>query len=74
MNARRKTVLPLGNAYECTAFPEGSGPRRDPARPGRGPGAGRGTQAPVRDAAISAAMPFAVSESGPGSAANTARR
>lgn len=74
MDARRKTVLPLGNAYECTAFPEPSGPRRAPARPGRGPGAGRWTQAPVRDAAISAAMPFAVSESGPGSAANTARR
>jgi hypothetical protein len=74
MNTRRKTVLPLGNAYECTAFPEGSGPRRTPARPGRGPGSGRGTQAPVRDAAISAAMPFAVTESGPGSAANTARR
>lgn len=75
MNARRKTVLPLGNAYECTAFPEGSGPRRDPRPSVPGPGAGRGgAQAPVRDAAISAAMPFAVSESGPGSAANTARR
>jgi hypothetical protein len=75
MNARRKTVLPLGNAYECTAFPEGSGPRRDPSPSGPGsPGAGWGSQAPVRDAAISAAMPFAVSESGPGSAANTARR
>ena len=74
MNARRKTVLPLGNAYECTAFPEGSGPRRDPRPSGPGSRPGRGTQAPVRDAAISAAMPFAVSESGPGSAANTARR
>ncbi len=74
MNARRKTVLPLGNAYECTAFPEGSGPRRDPRPSGPGSRRGPGTQAPVRDAAISAAMPFAVTESGPGSAANTARR
>ncbi len=73
MNARRKTVLPLGNAYECTAFPELPGPPgAGRGRPGSGPG--RAAQAPVREAAISAAMPFAVSESGPGSAANTARR
>ena len=70
MNALRKTVLPLGNAHECTAFPERSGPRRGCRPPGPG---SAGAQAPVREAVMSAAMAFAVSESGPGSA-KTARR
>ena len=74
MYARRKTVLPLGNAYECTALPERPGPRRASLPAGRESRHRGRTQAPVREAEISAAMPFAVSESGPGSAANTARR
>ena len=74
MNARRKTCFRWATHTSVPHSRRAPDHAGTPARPGRGPDAGRRTQAPVRDAAISAAMLFAVTESGPGSAANTARR